>query len=305
MQQNDIIIDTNNTIDTNKLQKLFPHIYQTMLIASEYNGIVAGGFGRLLLLHSQNKLSDETFQDVMRWYHDVDFYFESTDDCERFIKDVQQSSKRYLDIDKTKYTYSWTTEYKYQCITSFVGNPVEILESFDLVNCMVAFKLNAPNKNSAFNKNVLYLHKDWQRYTDAKEIHVINWQSPLIFKRLEKYLNIQDHKLSQETMNALPHAVSMFFDDATFKVFDYNNDHKWSHDKLLYAAFKIIKDNHVQDVEKLFYLSTMFNFKYEYAPFKNTVNKAIFDKMLSLGTANLHQKTSGPHTSQYIMQPPV
>jgi hypothetical protein len=209
----------------------------------KYNGYLAGGFVRkLLLIHNKQFTLEQLEQEYKNWnyVHDIDFFFEDDIDLQKFyLKHIMCFS------DLTLNTYEQRRQtLKFQMIRTFIGKPIDVISSFDMINVMVALK-----------NDTVYVHDDWSKYEKLKQVHVVNWHNSMIVRRLGKYV-AQKLSLSPETQRILPHAIITFIEQQKIHHFS-EIENKCSYDQLTTHVRNMIINNQITNVNDLLLLASL------------------------------------------------
>lgn len=160
----------------------FTKVNSVIRTASKYGGFVAGGFARKLYLMTIGETTSEEIKCDYASFPtgDVDLFFENDEQILLFLKDInfpkelinetadyQQSvALEYHDANdnhsfrKTKYTYTfYSGAVKVQVINSIKGSMTEVLDTFDIKNCKVAYKSGIVFDDLAYDDAIAALEK--------------------------------------------------------------------------------------------------------------------------------------------------
>lgn len=141
---------------------------------NQFNPIFLGGYPMSLLLAPRRE--DDITKIRRGYYNDYDIYFNSEEDFQKAfefldkeaaslkLKEpiVTDNARTYISTEKDIHTNLPLT---LQLINKTKASPVEILETFDFINCAVGF---TPHDKA------LYFHKDLFKVHNEKELEVLN-----------------------------------------------------------------------------------------------------------------------------------
>jgi len=195
--------------------------------AAPYGGFLAGGFAsqlaRIALAPNRPRRAhlkdlESTYIDVEKAFgpSDIDMFFDDNESLECFVYTKPFTRPNKINIVESSGGEAYEFKVKvgndrnsplyvrFQLIKRWLGTPKHVVGDFDLVNAMVGYR-------RLKNTHTTFVHKDWKRYEDARQVHVLNWNSPMVIKRVVKYVKRKGYSgLSQETADQLS-AASMEF----------------------------------------------------------------------------------------------
>lgn len=167
----------------------------------ETNGFIAGGFARQVL---KFKLGLTTKDQLKRFLdfqsHDIDLFFQDKmyfNKYDSFLKD--QFKQPIVETDFASTYYVNLTNFnsiKLQLIQCVLGQPDEILNSFDITNCKVCVFTD----QIIYDERILSLEKN-------RLINVDHWTNKMVFERILKYINYNNFTLNKASIKELPNAL--------------------------------------------------------------------------------------------------
>ncbi len=198
--------------------------------AFDHGGFIAGGAARWL--RSQSKVTSLLRGCYVKCGGDIDLFFNDEIGWRDFILKVNELSKEdasnltltvskgkmAVDIEhRPKNTHGFSASPMIQAIRCVVGDPIQILKSFDLVNSMVAF-----------DRHDMWVADRWQEFDTSKILAVAWWGSRNLCYRLSKYstkygyMSLQD--VSDDMVTQLVSGSNVIDSNKKSKLFDL-----WKH----------------------------------------------------------------------------
>jgi len=174
----------NDILDKTGISNIFKSI--------EY--CIAGGFPTALLFAPREESDLTTIS--LGYYSDIDLFFLNQDEYNKASKEIDclnsdpESNFNFFLISETENASTYNLYYNdptkehnsvfsatLQLVKKITGTPLEILKTFDIVNCSVLF---SPNKNE------WYVHNDYISMFVNKKIQLTNC-TPMLEKTYESY----------------------------------------------------------------------------------------------------------------------
>jgi hypothetical protein len=184
----------------------------------KFEGYIAGGFVRRCIRAGSVHAAQTSPPPGLRHNFDIDFFFPSRQNVNKTVKHIYEhlqwnkeltlsrhsSWAEWDDKDKKypteptsplKFAYEWNIEkwlgpsniyyrriHKLQVIAKSFGAPEEVMKSFDLANCKIAF-----------NKDHVWVREGWEKLECEKKIHIDSARGNLLLWRAAKYLSPEVH----------------------------------------------------------------------------------------------------------------
>lgn len=200
------------------LQKVFE-------LAFSHNGFVSGGYAIIVgrahhgIISIQEYISQaqrhimpinmsyyNANSDTIKYKKDIDLFFPNEEDELKFIANFKKFfSKEILSFEESDKGFAYNVlmndGVKVQIVQSnkFVWNTIEqILSSFDILNCSIAF-----------NEKQIIFPSSWKMLEEAKMIHVNKWGAWTI-SRVLKYFRKGYRALSEKTSTSLYEGIDKY-----------------------------------------------------------------------------------------------
>jgi hypothetical protein len=177
--------------------KHYPTLAGLLNLAFSYNGYVAGGYPRILTSPNGLKTPDGSLDEKKELFRfrsssDVDVWFPDVSSLSSFISVITDNVDIHVTNSVAKYAFNINftgrnhkkfnicdidRRYNVQAIKCTLGNPIDVIQSFDLRNSMIGF-----------NKTTVWEDDKRQDVEKSNKLEIVNWSNGNIISRIAKYV---------------------------------------------------------------------------------------------------------------------
>lgn len=162
-------------------------------------------------------------------HSDIDVFFESCNDLSAALTMLRKKFNFPKQIKNSRMGAAFevtvplssslkNAEIRVQLIKNHMGPSKKMIEDFDLLNAMVGYRRIWPE-----DKYRTWIHRSWKDLEENRTIHAFKWDSPMVIKRINKYIVNKGYKsLTQETSEALVAASGLLINDLKSGKLDSN-----------------------------------------------------------------------------------
>lgn len=149
---------------------------------------------------------------------DIDVFFENLEDLGVALTMLLRKSEyRTIEIKESKMGFaheiniplgkSTSAQVRVQLIKSYMGPPKNMIKDFDILNAMVGYRRHRGTHQA-------WIHRNWKELEENRTVHTYRWNSPMVIKRIKKYLRSKGYKyLTPETSLGIVAAAGIFIED--------------------------------------------------------------------------------------------